>query len=648
MTAGGVPAIDYGSLNADPANQPRSFRKAIDFLGGPDFNPGSCTVSRTCYLPNQLANGYILPLLQSLPNLKLFLRTTITDTVKGPNGDIEYLVAVQRTARNTSLEWTQRLSEELPDWYDPNDSAMFTKQVIQLHGKIFIEATELSDVLVTGNFSWTQGAEIPYENSTTTQSLCGQAWTMTFYMELLGEPPASEPLVPAGGGEGLPFPTWQPSGEDGWIRRTWNYRRSHCAGNTSADAVNVGDISQQNYGNDLDTAYVPLSDADTRAQRPWSGGLNLTALRMLEDRAYGYFHWVKQTPPVADWTDRLVLNYTTSGTRHGLSKFIYLRDSRRGFGLTEAELRAAGFYGTGLSGGWPPAPLRPSGGFRAMFYDVSQENVSAPGAPSIPQPDGIGLQIYNDDCHRLDTCMLPGYMANHTTHPFYLPARMMVQRGVGNLLLAGKTAAQTFHANGAIRLHPGEWTMGVAAGAAAVLFVQEQLANTSQLLHNYASELKAFVNSSSVGQPLQWADGGQPDPQAGFICAAFALAEPKLRTLPDTETWSRGVKAPAPAATRCVGTDKQSQGAHELFPSSTCSADCTALAADEWLALDQYWTEPDASGVITAKQATVLKKSVSQSRFLPSNEIKDAPGNTPCTLVSLHKFGAYWLCTASN
>jgi hypothetical protein len=51
--------------------------------------------------------------------------------------------------------------------------------------------------------------------------------------------------------------------------------------------VNVGDVTQQNLGNDLDTAYLFPSLANVRAEAAsgWHGGVNLTALRMLEDRA---------------------------------------------------------------------------------------------------------------------------------------------------------------------------------------------------------------------------------------------------------------------------------------------------------------------------------------------------------------------------
>ena len=84
---------------------------------------------------------------------------------------------------------------------------------------------------------------------------------------------------------------WVQDKEHGWLH-SWTWRRSFDpSGNRSIYSVNVGDISQQNTGNDLDTAYLfpPLPIVVAEAQNGWRGGLNRTALRMLEDRAYGWF-----------------------------------------------------------------------------------------------------------------------------------------------------------------------------------------------------------------------------------------------------------------------------------------------------------------------------------------------------------------------
>ena len=129
-------------------------------------------------------------------------------------------------------------------------------------------------------------------------------------------PPPPSPVVPAGSSEGVPFdipndghglPLPKPWSWDD----VWTYRRAKvgAAGASSIASKNrstgtrasnagrplpgVGDLVQQNWGggNDLDNAYMfrPLAEAVTEAAaNNWHGGLNLTALSMLEQRAYGW------------------------------------------------------------------------------------------------------------------------------------------------------------------------------------------------------------------------------------------------------------------------------------------------------------------------------------------------------------------------
>ena len=151
MTAGGVPAIDFGGPNSQPENQPASFRSAMASIPGDGSHhtadmgsgsPGACSVSTKCYLPNVLVEEWVMPRLSKSPNLKVFLRTTIVATRRDPTtGAVLSLTAVQRKARAGVPEWSARLSDELPDWYSPIDSPSFTKRVLTLAGKIFIDGT---------------------------------------------------------------------------------------------------------------------------------------------------------------------------------------------------------------------------------------------------------------------------------------------------------------------------------------------------------------------------------------------------------------------------------------------------------------------------------------------------------------------------
>jgi hypothetical protein len=67
-------------------------------------------------------------------------------------------------------------------------------------------------------------------------------------------------------------------------------------------------------------------------------------------------------------------------------------------------------------------------------------------------------------------------------------------RAGANLLVAGKSLAQTFFANGATRLHPEEWTTGAAAGATAVLMVQRGWASTADALA-HVGEVQALLEN---------------------------------------------------------------------------------------------------------------------------------------------------------
>lgn len=62
----------------------------------------------------------------------------------------------------------------------------------------------------------------------------------------------------------------------------------------------------------------------------------------------------------------------------------------------------------------------------------------------------------------------------------------------------------------------------MAAGGIAVLMVRNQW--TNQVLGNHVSEIRAYLNSTTVGQPLDWApDGPSPPFQKGYTCDGFKL-----------------------------------------------------------------------------------------------------------------------------
>jgi hypothetical protein len=114
-----------------------------------------------------------------------------------------------------------------------------------------------------------------------------------------------------------------------------------------------------------------------------------------------------------------------------------------------------------------------------------------------PPSDRMAIGSYDCDMHTIKGCVYPSYM--HTYYPilpYYIPFRAMTNRDRPNMLVAGKTMAQSFLANSgnksmppynsslilhflmvvpyvcvATRLHPVEWSSGTAAGVAAAFMV---------------------------------------------------------------------------------------------------------------------------------------------------------------------------------
>ena len=253
----------------------------------------------------------------------------------------------------------------------------------------------------------------------------------------------------------------------------WSYRRARVGSGGDASPagwahIYSGDITQQNWGNpsgnDLYNAYLlaPLSEARASVRNGgYHGGVNLTALRMLEQRAYGWNTALREAAPSAI-KQQLVLSRASTGTGMGLAKVPYLRGSRRAVGLDGFVLRHASEVATrntssppqaaGTSAAVPPLPSN----LGERFHDR------------------VGLGNYNADIHATG-CSPPlhPYLSHGApTVPFYLPFRALTHEGSANLLVAGKLMATSFFANAATRLHPSEWSSGIAAGGAAVLMHQ--------------------------------------------------------------------------------------------------------------------------------------------------------------------------------
>jgi hypothetical protein len=114
--------------------------------------------------------------------------------------------------------------------------------------------------------------------------------------------------------------------------------------------------------------------------------------------------------------------------------------------------------------------------------------------------DRIALGAYPADIHPIVGREFPKYVyAYHDTLPFYIPFRALTNKRVENMLVAGKTMAQSFMANSATRLHPTEWSTGTAAGVAAAYM--SQTGKTSRQALESIAEVQSLVRAKT---PIDW------------------------------------------------------------------------------------------------------------------------------------------------
>ena len=447
-------------------------------------------MSRFCFCPDRFVADQLMPLERSVSdNLVVFRDTVVKEVELNPAGTaVQSLTCITRTPRPGIPDrgYDSLPSADLADWYSPRDSKRFTKKLLQFAVRpaaasgrrtVFIEATEWGELLALSGLSYLQGVERTADGLDCDDT-CGQATVYCFAQELHAEPVNEPDRVIQADRFGYGSYTDR---ADAW-EKIWTYRRIRGRAKPAA-----GDICLQNWGysekqgdggNDYPFRYLFLSRAEAALERAdWRGGLDLEALAASEDRAFGWHQWFREQAPEGIDPACIALAPAALGTGHGLAKLPYIRDTRRAIGLDGFVLRFDDLTG-------------PAGAKTGTIF-----------------PDRIALGAYPADVHPISGCTMPEYVvAAHDTLPFCIPFRALTHRELENLLVAGKTMAQSFLANSATRLHPIEWSTGTAAGVAAAHMAATGRTSRGELAA--ISELQELVRAKT---PIDWTlpAGGQ-------------------------------------------------------------------------------------------------------------------------------------------
>jgi hypothetical protein len=459
ITASGVPALDFAwhkigdvamsPLTRRPENMEENLRAWTKGLG----NPGGCWVSYHCFDPASFLATKINPAIANEPKLTVFYNTVVKSIEK----DGQRIVGVTLIQRLTSLtDKTTPLSENIEDWYDLSSTKTPKKEIIlsgDLSPKIFIDASENGDLLALSSDAYSQGGEEGVDAADTT---CGQATVFPFVMD--GKASRTEPVITPD------HPEFYSLGKFTWDK-IWTYRRLKGTG----DVFLPGQKSLQNWnpGNDYPYGYLWTSRQETDASRGnWSGGYDVDTIKAAERHALGWYKWFKAKAPL-ERQKSISLDLDALGTTNGLSKFPYVRDTRRSIGIDNFRLTEKDIIGTKT---------------RATRFS-----------------DRVAIHTYALDIHPLKNKKCYGN-ESHLPPPYYIPFRSLTNRDVKNLLVAGKTMAQTFMVNSSLRVHPGEMASGTASGMAASYMIKKNLTDTRQVFNDMVN----FRAYSAKRTPSDW------------------------------------------------------------------------------------------------------------------------------------------------
>lgn len=494
LTSSGVPAIDeaWHSVGQGDGVSPYSVSKVarmpvnmtpgfLSLLQGIEQR-GDCWVSRFCFCPDSFVVSQLEPLERAVADrLTVFRETVVKRVALSEDGSrVASFECIARHPRDGLMArgYDRLPSEDLSDWYSAADSERFTKRVIRFVSRaerptVFIDATEWGEVLALSGRDYLQGIE---ESDGSLQcasgdDVCGQATVYCFAQQLHADV-VLEPDRPVRSTD-LGYGAYSDK-PDAWTK-IWTYRRLRGRG-----APSSGDICLQNWGysathgdggNDYPHGYLFLSKAETERQREdWRGGIDFASLAGAEDRAFAWHQWFRRQAPQGIAATRITLNGAVLGTAHGLAKLPYIRDTRRSIGLDGYVLKFADLTG--------PVGARTGTRF----------------------PDRIALGAYPADIHPVTNCRMPAYATEaHDTLPFYIPFRALTHRDLSNLLVAGKTMAQSFLANSATRLHPIEWSSGTGCGIAAA-----EMALSGRTSAAMLADITRLQERVSKVTPIDW------------------------------------------------------------------------------------------------------------------------------------------------
>ena len=549
ITSQGTSALDEAKKQRNLWFFPQGyteFRQQIEQKYG-KLNAGDCWVSVSCFIPND-AQKILVDMLQQAAQkgngkLKWFPNTVIKKLEMSADGKlIDGAIAIQHSpAPNTPKLNTEALSQIIEDAYRYENSSRLQKQIIRFvplsntknrpNIWFLLDSTETGEIIALADVPYRLGIDPrshlnPSSPVTKNDAYCTQGFTYTFAMEQTEA--AQSQIKPSFYDRYSPYYGSDPKPNLANFDNIFTYRRIWSAASESpkknafgVSSMKAGDISMQNWvwGND----YRPGTDQDnliySREQlqksgqlepNGWLGGLRTKTLKSGEEIALGFYYWLvagtTDSQQKTDWkkpfpNHRLLTGLESPmGTMHGLSKYPYIRESRRiigrpsygypeGFSMSEIDVSQVDFsteiYRQNLSESsyrnlWNAlAGLESTSAIR----NNTDPNKIPRRTRSTIYPDAIGIAQYYLDFHpclseypveKAGNTERAGVRNGHgAAFPGQIPLRSLIPQKIDNLIVSGKNIAYSYIVAAGYRVHSYEWSVGAAAATTASFAISE-------------------------------------------------------------------------------------------------------------------------------------------------------------------------------
>jgi hypothetical protein len=427
---------------------------AATMKSGQPLNPGNGWVSRLCFEPNvgeQILRDMLKPYIQN-KSLQIFCGLEPIKTTVKNYGVREVILQDKR------------------------------KNIVSITAKYFLDATDLGDLLPLTNTEYVTGAEAKADTlephaQVTAKPNEVQSFTFCFAVEYCkGENhTVKKPKYYEHFKKTQPYSLTL---DEKTLNKTSGARHFKMFKKGSKGTLpfwmyrRIFDAKLLRQGNDI--ALINWASNDYRfanlIDRPKAEQKRI--LREAKHLSLGFLYWLQTECPRDDGGfgySEFKLRKDVMGTRDGLSKAPYIRESRR---------------------------------IKAVQRVLEQDITSSKHAKTAKSfANSVGIGWYQMDLHpcvgNKDISMF------EPTLPFQIPLGALIPIKTKNLLPACKNIGTTHLTNGAYRLHPVEWAIGEAAGVLAAFCLEHQ--TTPKQVWESKKLTKALRKKLvRQGAPLEW------------------------------------------------------------------------------------------------------------------------------------------------